>query len=174
MSSASIIYRACVPCLGSSGIDREPVSKLTCARLRWRELSDITPGLNMTRTPPAILSVAPLSSGCGNWIATVPPLGGVNWRTAREIWVCVLSIAVRAFSRGQRLITNSRGGFKALRSLLLRNPLIPLRQEPTSGRFHRLVFPPVPLLSAAHDEQHAARSIVNGQTSVGEFRNVVR
>lgn len=60
--------------------------------------------------------------------------------------------------------TNFSGGIiQALRSLLLRNPLIPLCQEPTSGSLKCFVFSPIMSAPFFHENDHGRR---NGQSAV--------
>lgn len=60
MSSATISFlsRACVPGSLTDSLDREPAAIRTCARLRWRAHSDITPGSQQARNPASHQSVA--------------------------------------------------------------------------------------------------------------------
>ena len=112
----------------------------------------------------------------GNWITSRLPVGELL-RTAFERTRNPIACAVRMFStpRGQLglLILNFRGCFKALRGPSSYS-LVKFLQEPSSGIFHRFQFSPVLCASVAHEEQHRRRNVGNGQTCIGEFRNVVR
>lgn len=94
MSSASISYRAHVPCWGSLGIDREPVAVRICARLRWRAHS----GIKNAQTPPAIQS-APVTS-FERAISGVSSLARAAWgRTVERSRTIFALRFVPAFSR---------------------------------------------------------------------------
>lgn len=158
MTGASITYRAHVLCFGSSSIDREPAFIRTCARLRWRAHESITPGLNRTRTPPAIQSGAHILPCAGNWDLAI--------ERTNSLVALARSLFLPALRGDTRLGFNSFGALvKALRSLSFRS----LVQHPEkSGRsvFHTLFFPPV--LSSApllHEEQHAAKGLLNDTKS---------
>jgi len=94
------------------------------------------------------------SSRVGNWRSQ--PLERCTPYVSVPGWLRHLLPSGRDMLSG---ISNLRGGFKALRSLLPSNPLIPLRQEPTSGRFKGFFFPPVPLLSALHVRNMQQRNV---------------
>jgi len=165
--SASIRFTvAHVPGYSSLGLDREPAFIRTCARLRWRAHEGITPGLNRTRTPPAIQSTAVSPENLGSVVAAVPPFGmrrlaartlersGPNTVGARALAAAFISLC-----GGHRwLISNfSRSIMAAGKPAFL--PLVQFLQEPASGILKAFVFPPVPLLSALHVRNMQQRNV---------------
>lgn len=111
-----------------------------------RTRATVGPSLETYTSRASATPSAAVSSPFGSVIASILP----DWRKlarAIERTRTPIALARAIFVRGQRTICNLRGGFKALRSLSFL-PLIPLRQEPTSGLFKALFLAPV-LSSAA-------------------------
>lgn len=153
MNTASIRFtRAHVP---GFGLDREPVAIRTCARLRWRAHDDLTlPGLNRTRTPPAIQSDVN-SSHVGNWRSQL-----VERCTPYVSVPCWLR---RTFPRSG---DTPSGFLKFLRAIqapgsLLRFAFVDHCREPSNSISSTFQFAPVLSWSVLHDrnmQQKDARS----------------
>lgn len=120
--------------------------------------------LNKRQILPAFQSVA-VANPRGNWIAAYLPRL-CDWRRTIERNPNPVALVRRRFLPTSRDIsgrgTNFSGGIiQALRSLLTRYPLIPLLQEPTSGRFQTLFLAPaflsVPVLHESNMQQEQDR-----------------
>lgn len=89
--------------------------------------------------------------------ATVLSVGIGRLRTAIEATRTQKPLAVRIFSRGQRLILNLFRPLKASGSPSFRS-LVHDANQPTRGFFHGLKFSPIPSVAAAHESNIAKGS----------------
>lgn len=162
ITGAAMSAPSFTPTHGSASPCREQVTVRICVGIRGRAHRCIIgfnrpSTLNLARTQ----SVAPLSSGCGNWIAIG---SSPRWRKLAGSLKRFFSVAHRSrpFLPTRRDmwsgILNLRGGFKALRSLSFRSR-IKFCQEPSRGVFQAFSLSPVLSSCAAH--------VVNSSNGVG-------
>lgn len=111
-------------------------------------------------------SSATFLPGRGNWDRTI--------ERTNSLVALVRSLFLPVFRGDTRLgFLNFSWPFKASSSLSF-GSFVKHRQEPASVQNVLLCENHLSLFAAAHGPNHEARSIGNGQKSVGEFRNVVR
>ena len=124
-------------------------------------------------------SAAVFPTSGGVIAAFLPRLRRLAARTLERFVPLVCARALAAiFSRIRRDtrpgLLNFCRAFKAAGKPSLLRALVQHPQKSGRSVFHRFQFSPVLCASVAHDKQHRRRNVGNGQTCIGEFRNVVR